>query len=93
MEYTQPDAALPSLAQILQDRPLYLDELIDPREAAEILDTTEATLATRRCRGGGPPFVKDGNRCKYTRRWCLEHARARLRRSTSDPGPQQPETA
>ncbi len=78
---------LPPLGEIitaLQSNPLYLDEAIPDEEAASITLHTKGTLAKFRCKGGGPPFQKQGRKVTYTRRGCLEYLRARQRRSTSD---------
>lgn len=74
-------------AEALKANPLWLDELVDQDEAARILNTSPATLATKRCRGGGVPFVKDGARAKYRRRRLFERIIENERTSTSDPGP------
>jgi hypothetical protein len=39
--------------------------LMTPTEAAEYVGTSEGTLRWHRCRGGGPPFHKDGGRYFY----------------------------
>jgi hypothetical protein len=41
--------------------------LMTPVEAAEYVGTSEGTLRWHRCRGGGPPFHKDGGRYFYLR--------------------------
>jgi hypothetical protein len=41
--------------------------LMTPTEAAEYVGTSEGTLRWHRCRGGGPPFHKDGGRYFYLR--------------------------
>lgn len=38
---------------------------LNPKEAASYLGLTESTLATYRCRGGGPFFLRAGNRIRY----------------------------
>ena len=80
------DGAIPSLDQILQDRPLYLDVPIDQRETSAEFNIPEPTLETLRCRGGGPEFLKRGKRVFYTRRDVLQWLNRGLRRSTSDTG-------
>ncbi len=90
----QGSAELPSLAELVADNPGFLEEVVRPEEASRILKMPEATLATLRCRGGGPEFVRlgPGKRAPvgYTRRklyqWSVEHTRI----STSDPGPGRP---
>jgi hypothetical protein len=66
--------------------PADLDAALYEAEAAELEGVSVRTLQARRVRGGGPPFLKDGRSVRYTRRILLEHRRARLRYSTSDPG-------
>ena len=56
---SKPDHTLPELEDILQDNPGWLDEAID-------------TLATWRCRGGGPTFMKLGAAVRYRRRTVLK---------------------
>lgn len=41
--------------------------LMTPTEAAEYIGTSEMTLRWHRCRGGGPPYRKDGGRYFYLR--------------------------
>jgi hypothetical protein len=46
-----------------------------------------ATLSTKACRGGGPPFAKYGTRCLYAPADLLDWAEAKIsppRRSTSE---------
>ena len=78
--------ALPSFADILQDHPGWLDEAVLTAEASQITGEPEATLVTKRVRGGGPVFLKLGKSVRYTRRACFEYLAARQRKSTSDPG-------
>ncbi len=86
----QGSAELPSLAELVADNPGFLEEVVLPEEASRILKMPEATLATLRCRGGGPEFVRlgPGKRAPvgYTRRKLFTYAIERSQRSTSDPG-------
>lgn len=41
--------------------------VMKPTEAAHYIGTSENTLRWHRCRGGGPPFHKDGGRYFYLR--------------------------
>jgi hypothetical protein len=57
--------------------------------AAEFLTSqgypvTEATLATKATRGGGPPFVKFGVKPLYDDDECLDWARSRLSKSVTN---------
>ena len=40
-------------------------QYLTPEEAADLLRTTKAALAVRRCRDSGPPYVKEGSRVLY----------------------------
>jgi hypothetical protein len=63
---------------------------LNTEQAARFVGLRPRTLIQRRHEGGGPPYLKLGNRVRYMpsdlRRW-LE---ARRRTSTSDPGPASP---
>lgn len=62
--------------------------LIPEREAANFIGWTTRGLQARRQRGGGPLFVRLSSRSIRYRRIDLKAwADARVRRSTSDPGP------
>ncbi|MDZ7760829.1 MAG: hypothetical protein U5L00_11305 [Desulfovermiculus sp.] len=43
----------------------YPDELLPPKAMAKALKMSPKTLATMRCRGGGPPAIKSGRRIFY----------------------------
>jgi hypothetical protein len=79
-------APLPAPGPCGRPIPLDLDAALYEAEAAELLGVSVRTLQSRRVRGGGPPYHKDGRSVSYTRRMLIEYRRARLRRSTSDPG-------
>ncbi len=78
--------ALPSLADILQANPGWLDEAVPTVEASRITGEPVPTLETKRVRGGGPVFLKLGKSVRYTRRACFEYLAERRRTSTSDSG-------
>lgn len=62
--------------------------LIDEKEAAEYLDLTDRTLQKYRQTGGGPKFCRLSARSiKYRRHDLRIWSEAKLRASTSDPGP------
>lgn len=42
-----------------------LDELLDQSRVATILGTTEKFLEARRCRGGGPAYIRVGRLIRY----------------------------
>ena len=52
-------------------------------EAARFLGCSPATLATKRCRGGGPKFVKDGARVVYLPSDIREYLADNRRENTS----------
>jgi hypothetical protein len=68
--------------------PPFVEPVLAKRVLAEHgVSMTVPTLATKRVRGGGPPFYKDGPRVKYSTPELIEYARQRLSRqlrSTSD---------
>lgn len=43
------------------------DELLNQSKVAKILGTTEKFLEARRCRGGGPNFIRVGRLVRYRR--------------------------
>ena len=43
------------------------DALLNQSQVAKILGTTEKFLEARRCRGGGPSFIRVGRLCRYRR--------------------------
>lgn len=62
--------------------------LLTESEAAERIGLTKRFLASRRYRGGGPPFVRISARCiRYRPEDLEEWAAERVRTSTSDEGP------
>jgi hypothetical protein len=75
---------LPPLSDLAEQHPGWLDAAVDDTEASLITGLSKAALATRRCRGGGPPFIKDGKYVRYLRRDLLEWLYARRVRSTSE---------
>ncbi len=76
-------STLPSLADILQDNPGWLDEAVGTPEASRITNTPKATLETMRVRGGGPVYTKRGKRVDYIRRDLFAWLAAGRRTSTS----------
>ncbi|HET7321428.1 MAG TPA: helix-turn-helix domain-containing protein [Longimicrobiaceae bacterium] len=63
--------------------------LLNENEAAKMLGFKPRTLQEWRLRGGGPAFVRVSSRCVRYRPEDLEAwAEARVRTSTSDPGPE-----
>jgi hypothetical protein len=56
-----------SMAQEAARQARLAQGLMTPTEAAEYVGTSENTLRWHRCRGGGPPYHKDGGRYFYLR--------------------------
>ena len=66
----------------------YWNALIDEKTAAAFLGLTDRTMQAMRQRGGGPEYIVISCRClRYRRIGLRAWADARLRSSTSDPGP------
>lgn len=59
---------------------------LNTKQAAELLNLSPKTLETRRCIGGGPPFVSMGRAIRYREADLHAWASGNLRRSTSDSG-------
>jgi hypothetical protein len=65
------DHPFPEIEDILQHNPAWLDEAIDTPSVSRLTGVPVCTLATWRCRGGGPPFLKLGTAVRYRRRTVL----------------------
>ena len=61
----------PEIEDILEHSPDWLDEAIDTPSVSRLTGVPVCTLATWRCRGGGPPFLKLGAAVRYRRRTVL----------------------
>ena len=57
-------------------------------ELEELTGRPKRSWEADRYRGGGPPFAKIGRYVRYPRRPLLAWLAARVRTSTSDPGPE-----
>ncbi len=86
-----PTRAVPGLATPSEPNdPDYWHSLIDERKAARFAGLSVRRMQGLRYQGGGPVFVRLSIRCvRYRRIDIWEWANARLRRSTSDPGPRE----
>ncbi len=74
--------------------PDHPDSLLLPAEVALMLGVSVRTLEGWRLRGGGPAFVQISARaCRYRRSILAAWITARVRKSTSDPGPDEGEAA
>ena len=67
-----------------------LPELLTEKEVAEHLGLRPKTLARWRWKGQGPRFRKVGRKVRYAREDLDEYIAGCARRSTSDPGPEEP---
>ncbi len=76
--------SLPSLDELAERNPGWLDAAVDDVEASLITGRSKSALATLRCRGGGPPFIKFGKCVRYIRRDLLEWLYERRVRNTSE---------
>lgn len=85
-----PATVLPALADLaaaaMRDNPGWLDEAVDEKEAARVVDESVTTLRSKRTRGGGPVFVKSGSNVRYIRRDLFAYLSERRRASTSGVG-------
>ena len=62
------------------------EDLVPESEAAPILGLQRATLATWRCQGRGPAFIKIGRRVFYRRRVLLDWIAAQERKPVKAAG-------
>jgi hypothetical protein len=67
-----------------------MTQLINEREAANLLRLSVKCLQGWRVRGGGPLFVKVGRAVRYRPEDLEAFIQEAVRRSTSDPGPTLP---
>ena len=66
------------------------EALLTEGEVAAFLKLTKRALQAWRCRGYGPPFVRiSGRAIRYRRQDVSQWIGAKLRSSTSDPGPER----
>ena len=74
--------------------PGHPDALLFPSEVAFILGVSVRTLESWRLYASGPEFLAISPRaCRYRRRDLDAWLNGRRRKSTSDPGPSEPEAA
>jgi predicted DNA-binding transcriptional regulator AlpA len=59
-------------------------KLLNPKEAAQLLNVSVSWLAKARMRGDGPPFIKIGRNARYSEAVLLQWMRAHQRLSTSE---------
>jgi hypothetical protein len=64
---------LPDIDDIARSNPNWLDERISEEMAAAFQGKSRNAMATERCRGRGPKYIKDGGAVWYTRRLLIEY--------------------
>lgn len=65
------------------------DECLTPKQLAALLRVSHRTVEGWRLKGNGPKFVRVSERCLRLRRSDVDlWLESRVRRSTSDPGPE-----
>jgi hypothetical protein len=68
-----------------------MNQLMDEKQAAALLNVSVKWLQARRCKGGGPKFAKIGGRLvRYAVDDLEAFVQAAVRSSTSDPGAPPP---
>ena len=63
-----------------------LEPLLDENECARLLNESPRTTQSRRVRGEGPPYVKNGRSVRYRPSDVRAYIEKNIRRSTSDRG-------
>jgi excisionase family DNA binding protein len=58
--------------------------LLEPKEAAALLNVSRSWLAKARMRGDGPPFIKIGRAVRYSEAALQQWMKSRQRLSTSE---------
>lgn len=76
-------AAAEAVSRALSTR-LPAPEYLNTEQAAAYLGLSRQYLEIKRCRGGGPRFVKLGSAVRYKRSELDKYMQARERRSTSE---------
>ena len=67
-----------------------MNQLMDEKQAAALLNVSVKTLQARRSKGGGPLFVKLGRSVRYAMADLEAFVQAAVRSSTSDSGTPPP---
>lgn len=73
------------LAPVAEIETLKRKEFLTEDEAAKLFSLSAATLKTKRCRGGGPSYIKDGGRILYSRKSLLAYLEARRVKTNEQP--------
>ena len=73
------------LAPVAEIETLKRKEFLTEDEAAKLFSLSAATLKTKRCRGGGPSYIKDGGRILYSRKSLQAYLEARRVRTNEQP--------
>ncbi|WP_051271569.1 helix-turn-helix transcriptional regulator [Fundidesulfovibrio putealis] len=73
------------LAPVAELESLKRKEFLTEEEAAKLFSLSAATLKTKRCRGGGPSYIKDGGRVLYSRKGLEAYLEARRVKTIDQP--------
>ncbi len=73
------------LAPVAEIETLKRKEFLTEDEAAKLFSLSAATLKTKRCRGGGPSYIKDGGRILYSRKSLQAYLEARRVKTNEQP--------
>lgn len=73
------------LAPVAELESLKRKEFLTEEEAAKLFSLSAATLKTKRCRGGGPSYIKDGGRVLYPRKGLQAYLDARRVKTSEQP--------
>ena len=73
------------LAPVAELESLKRKEFLTEEEAAKLFSLSAATLKTKRCRGGGPSYIKDGVRILYSRKGLQAYLDARRVKTSEQP--------
>lgn len=73
------------LAPVAEIETLKRKEFLTEDEAAKLFSLSAATLKTKRCRGGGPSYIKDGGRILYSRKSIQAYLEARRVKTNEQP--------
>ena len=73
------------LAPVAEIETLKRKEFLTEDEAARLFSLSAATLKTKRCRGGGPSYIKDGGRILYSRKALQAYLEAKRVKTAEQP--------
>ncbi len=73
------------LAPVVEIESLRRKEYLTEEEAAKLFSIPASTLKTKRCRGGGPSYIKDGGRILYSKRSLVAYFDSRRIKTNEQP--------